>query len=780
MENIWYINDEPFFLLSGAYHYFRIPNKLWEPSLKKLKKANFNTIFTLIPWIWHEFEEGKFDFEGETIPERDFVGFINIVKKLGYKLIVRPGPYVFGEYTGYGIPFWLRKKYPEILQRNEDGTIHREISVHHPIFMEKVQKWYNAIFKVIKPWIDDGTIIAIQPDNESGELLIAKTNVRDHNPHTKKMFRDWLKEKYSTIENLNKVWKSDFIDFNHVNPPHGWLKPQLIEEFADWHEFLEKYVATYLKTLKNMMRSKGIDIPIFFNDPSFPWSPINSYEKIKETESPVFPDIYAKFFSHPYTFDLPFMPGYTIDLFRNFTLDWPQIITELQCGWFDPSSVVSPQQTIQIAMTCIAHGARGFNWYIIADCLEADRTEYIWKTVLNLEGRKRKKRFKAVKAVNDFTVENKDALLNSKEIIDPIAIVEYLMNNRMVSVEPIDAVHDAVADFSQYGIHGMLLSSGFNPDVLALERVSSEELLKQKVIFLISKGFMDEINFKKLKDYVKSGGTLIVLPEPIETDHNGMPLKGAEKLFLGKTVRESIKLTFKMGLGFLKAGLGFFRWRLFDKRKIKHKESLFVLDSMHILIRAIHHLFKPGIVLNVAKGGKIKGNTLITEFKGPVEPFLTIGNKIVGYNQRYGKGKIILIGTFIGAPFTTWSYYRFTDETLQDYYAFVDLLMKQSGVNRKISGCENVEVVGRTIPDGCLLFIINRGAPKKRHLKILDLKSFNLEKKEKYQLKVLFSSIDSPNKEERVEIDSISKDRISNTGIPLSLESDEVLVIKLD
>ncbi|MFX1466334.1 MAG: beta-galactosidase [Promethearchaeota archaeon] len=783
-DNVWFVDGEPFTLISGAYHYFRIPRDLWESSLTQLKDAGFNTISTYIPWIWHEINEGQFDFEGNTVPERNLAEFISIVKRLGYKLVVRPGPYIFAEYAGYGIPDWLREEYPEILQVESNGKIYKEVTVRHPSFLKKVKKWYDALFdQVLLPFIEDGTIIAIQPDNEAGELLVANTNKRDHNPYTLRQFINWLKEKYnSAIDALNRVWKSSFKDFSKIRPPHGWIRPELKEEFADWHEFLEKYVAKYLRTLKNMIQKKvqekGVNVPIFFNDPSFPFSPISSYDKMTIAQGPVFPDIYAKFFGHSYTFDLPFMGSYTSHLFKNFLLDWPQIITELQCGWFDPSSNVSNAQTIQLAMQLIAHGVCGFNWYLIADCREVDGSEYIWKTAIDLQGEKTT-RFDAVKKVNEFVLDNKELLLNSKEVHDPIAIVEYLSNNRMISQNPTDAV----VDFSQYGLMGMILSAGYDPEVLTLETLTTDDLLKYKLVFMVSKGFMDQKNFQKLFHYVERGGALIVLPEIIKYDQNGVILKGYEKLFPAEPIGSDLRLrVINRPLAYLKTGLSFAKYALFDRSKIKHKDSLFVLDSMHILINAIHNVFNPSEVLRLEpKGTMVRGHALTLEFdkRVNVEPFLSDDkDNMIGYVNSYGNGKIIVLGTIVGAPFITWRYYEQPEERHSEYLNFIDQCLIMTGIERKIAGCEYVETVARIAEDCTLFFLINRGISRSRTFKIPDLEHFNLGNKEEFRVDVIFSN-NNREKYKAVDSQTFAKEEFITKGVQLPLDTDEVVVLKI-
>ena len=46
----FYLNDEPFKVLAGAIHYFRVPREYWRDRLLKLKACGFNTVETYVAW----------------------------------------------------------------------------------------------------------------------------------------------------------------------------------------------------------------------------------------------------------------------------------------------------------------------------------------------------------------------------------------------------------------------------------------------------------------------------------------------------------------------------------------------------------------------------------------------------------------------------------------------------------------------------------------------------------------------------------------------------------
>ena len=55
----------PTYLLSGEFHYFRVPMSDWRRRMQLFKAAGGNVLATYIPWLLHEPQEGQFRFSGE-------------------------------------------------------------------------------------------------------------------------------------------------------------------------------------------------------------------------------------------------------------------------------------------------------------------------------------------------------------------------------------------------------------------------------------------------------------------------------------------------------------------------------------------------------------------------------------------------------------------------------------------------------------------------------------------------------------------------------------------
>jgi len=100
IRDAFYLNGQPFKILSGAIHYFRIDPDDWYHSLFNLKALGFNTVETYVPWNAHEPHKGQFDFSDGLDLER----FIQTAQSLGLYMIVRPSPFICAEWEFGGLP----------------------------------------------------------------------------------------------------------------------------------------------------------------------------------------------------------------------------------------------------------------------------------------------------------------------------------------------------------------------------------------------------------------------------------------------------------------------------------------------------------------------------------------------------------------------------------------------------------------------------------------------------------------------------------------------------
>lgn len=144
-------NGEPFYGISGEFHFSRMEDRRWEDEIIKMKLGGINVISTYIFWNHHEEEEGIFDFKGR----RNLRKFVQLCDKHGLYVVLRVGPFNHGEVRNGGIPDWLYGKPFEVRSLN-DGFI-----LYTKRLYTKISKEVEGLF-----FKDNGPIIAVQIDNE--------------------------------------------------------------------------------------------------------------------------------------------------------------------------------------------------------------------------------------------------------------------------------------------------------------------------------------------------------------------------------------------------------------------------------------------------------------------------------------------------------------------------------------------------------------------------------------------------------------------------------------
>ncbi|KAM8903211.1 beta-galactosidase-1-like protein 2 isoform 3-T4 [Spinachia spinachia] len=116
------LEGEPFRLLGGSVHYFRVPRAYWEDRLLKMKACGLNTLTTYVPWNLHEPERGVFDFEDQLDLD------------------------------------WLLRDQ------------HMKLRTTYPRFTDAVDSFFDQLIKRVVPhqYSEGGPIIALQVENEHG------------------------------------------------------------------------------------------------------------------------------------------------------------------------------------------------------------------------------------------------------------------------------------------------------------------------------------------------------------------------------------------------------------------------------------------------------------------------------------------------------------------------------------------------------------------------------------------------------------------------------------
>ena len=230
----------------GVYYYPEAwPESQWERDIANIKKLGFEYIHLAeFAWAFMEPEEGKYNFDW-----LDRV--VALAQKHGLKVVLCT--------PSATPPAWLSTKHPEILMVNADHMQMQHGSREQADWSSSVYRRYveNIVSHMAQRYGSNPVVWGWQIDNELSHYgqgmsysLAAQTK-----------FRDWLREKYGTIDRLNTDWGNSFWsqmynDFGQIRMPD---KAELVANpnphaMLDLHRWFAAEAADYLRFQAGVLR----------------------------------------------------------------------------------------------------------------------------------------------------------------------------------------------------------------------------------------------------------------------------------------------------------------------------------------------------------------------------------------------------------------------------------------------------------------------------------------------------------------------------------------------
>ena len=216
-------------LLYGvAYYDEYMPYDRLNKDIQMMKEAGINVVrIAESTWSTVEPQDGVFDFS-----HIDRV--LNAMHAAGIKVIV-------GTPT-YAVPTWMVRKHPDILAITPAGQnkygVRQNMDITNKDFRTYAERVIRKIMEHVK---DHPAIIGYQVDNETKHYNTSGPNVQ-------KMFVQYMKEKYVSLDTINKIFGLDYWS-NRINnwedfpSMEGTINASLAAEFS---KFQRKLVTDYL------------------------------------------------------------------------------------------------------------------------------------------------------------------------------------------------------------------------------------------------------------------------------------------------------------------------------------------------------------------------------------------------------------------------------------------------------------------------------------------------------------------------------------------------------
>jgi len=558
------------FIYSGEIHYFRIKPKLWKTILLKAKKSGINTVSTYIPWRWHEQVEGEFDFEGKSHPQKNLVLYLELIKYLGLKVILRIGPVTNAELKNEGIPDWLIEKYPYIFHRgNGIENLPHTILLNYldPVFLNFAKRWYKKLLPVVKKW--DRIIEIIQIDNEIGmSHWVNKTP--ELSPQTEKSFQNFLKKKFKKISKLNSEIKSSFKNFNEICQKNFFSK---ISTLSLLQEFYQEYSKKYFSILKKIVRGYFPYKTILVNIPQF----IDFDTRARGFEIPVTTQLFKKIacsdkkliFGGAYQLRrIDWENFHDVSLatdFINFINPYKKnICAELQTGIMRDRPKIYPEDVEFHLKTALASGIKGINCYMFSggenpEGMGLFGKYHDWQAPLDPIG-KEKPHLEPIKEMGCFLKTFGKSLLKSKkQICAAIGFYPPYFSNIFSNFPQLENARNR---YFFDGIARLLLLNNIHFEIIDIENGNLP--LKQTWIF--SWKWMDEKTQKKILKFVKQGGRVVIGPS--------LPQFLLKKLNIKKSILHGNSTALSNGIEYFCENFVELYKGVFDKILTEHRKGV--------------------------------------------------------------------------------------------------------------------------------------------------------------------------------------------------------------
>jgi beta-galactosidase len=216
-------------LYGAAYYQEYMPYERLDEDVRMMKEAGISVVRVgESTWSLFEPREGEFEFEWmDRIIDKMYEAGIGVV---------------LGTPT-YSIPAWLWHKHPEVLRDLRNGGksyygIRQNMDITNPTYLFYSER---IIRKMMEHYASHPGIIGYQVDNET-----EARGVNNYDFYVS--FVNYLKKKYKTTENLNKIWGLNYwgmtIDGWEEVPPRDGVTNTGYK--LEWARFNRKAVADFL------------------------------------------------------------------------------------------------------------------------------------------------------------------------------------------------------------------------------------------------------------------------------------------------------------------------------------------------------------------------------------------------------------------------------------------------------------------------------------------------------------------------------------------------------
>ncbi|MBN2498438.1 MAG: beta-galactosidase [Deltaproteobacteria bacterium] len=533
------IDGEPFALLSGSVQYWRLDPRCWGAVLDSAAVLGFRCIETYAPWSVHEREDGSFDFEGP----RDLGRFLDLAAERELKVILRPGPHINAELTGFGFPARVLAD-PECQARSAAGN---PVWVPAPPRMfpapsyagdklyQAFERYLVALAAHVRPRVHPaGPVILLQADNELCFFFRSGAFEQDYGPASIAEYRRFARKRYRRIDALREAYGDRSLDFDTLVPPSRFDARQLrdLPPYLDWQEFRELTLRVAIRRVASLFERHGLDLPVIHN---LPMGSLRSPLDLAGLENDVAAVGLDLYYSRA-----DYVPIKTRCLELCGASRFP-FAAELGFGGHLAWPPVDLQDQTFATLVALMHGLRGFNFYMLVDrdrwygapirrdgSLDPERADFV-RRVLRL-----------VRELGSARRRPDVGLATSRLYgrIESLSCVHAPLSPMALSALGLHASAWCGQERDRFGLgckripaaslartgRALFEALGLARLDFNLFELGDRKLEELRLLILPTVEFLSRRDAERLLDYMRRGGTLVVGPDLPDRDERGRKL----------------------------------------------------------------------------------------------------------------------------------------------------------------------------------------------------------------------------------------------------------------
>ncbi|MFC7322535.1 beta-galactosidase [Halobacillus campisalis] len=458
-----------------------------EEDLRLMKKAKCNVMSVgVFSWAKIEPEEGVFNFDWLD----------QVLDKLAEHDI-----YAFLATPSGARPAWMSEKYEEVLRvganriRNLHGLRHNHCYTS-PVYREKVSIVNN---KLAERYSQHPAVIGWHISNEYGGEC--------HCDYCQKAFREWLKAKYQTLDNLNhswwaKFWSHTYTAWSQIESPSPHGETMVHGMNLDWKRFVTDQTLDFYKHEIHPLKAKNPDLPVTTNFMEA-FEGLN-YAKFADVLDFISWDSYPTWHDQEGDIHQASWVAMNHDMFRSIKDGQPFLLMESTpslTNWQPISKLKRPGMHLLSSMQAVAHGSDSVQYFQWRK--SRGSSEKFHGAVVDHVGNEYTRVFKDVTAVGD-TLDQLDSIVGTA--VDSEVAIIFDTENRWAVKDAQGPRNQGVEYEKTVADHYQAFwNKGVPIDVIDMDRdLSKYKLVVAPMLYMVRPGVGE-----KIQEFVKQGGTLV-------------------------------------------------------------------------------------------------------------------------------------------------------------------------------------------------------------------------------------------------------------------------------